>query len=128
MSKPASGTKHNNKSAKKSIAKPLPQARAQRGRRLPGARSAPASSSSIVRNGTKGALIVAMLQARGGATIAAMMSATRWQPHSIRGFLAGVVRKKLKLKLVSEPDENGRIYRVKERQAQGGKNKQVATT
>jgi hypothetical protein len=127
MSKPASNTKHKSKSAKKPTApKPLRQAR--HGRQSSGARPNRASSGSMLRDGTKGARIVVMLQARGGATIAAMMSATGWQPHSIRGFLAGVVRKKLKLKLVSEPDDKGRIYRVKERTAQAAQNKQIATT
>ena len=46
------------------------------------------------------------------------MSATGWQSHSVRGFLAGSVRKKLKLNLVSEPSDKGRSYRVKERRAQ----------
>jgi hypothetical protein len=45
-------------------------------------------------------------------TIEAMARATEWQPHSVRGFLAGVVRKKLGLTLVSADGANGRIYRI----------------
>ncbi len=59
-----------------------------------------------------------MLRSPEGATIAAMMTATHWQPHSVRGFLAGVVRKRLKLNLLSQPRDNGRVYRVKERKPQ----------
>ena len=58
-----------------------------------------------------------MLRAPGGATIDAMAHATGWQQHSVRGFLAGVVRKKLGLTLVSADGDNGRIYRVTERTA-----------
>jgi hypothetical protein len=64
------------------------------------------------RAGTKNAQVVAMLQDRTGTTIAAIMAATGWQQHSVRGFLAGVVRKKLGLNLVSEPGEGGRVYRI----------------
>jgi hypothetical protein len=64
------------------------------------------------RAGTKNAQVVAMLQDRAGTTIAAIMAATGWQQHSVRGFLAGVVRKKLGLNLVSEPGEGGRVYRI----------------
>ena len=64
------------------------------------------------RTGTKNAQVVAMLQDRAGTTIAAMMAATGWQQHSVRGFLAGVVRKKLGLNLVSEQGESGRVYRI----------------
>jgi hypothetical protein len=46
-----------------------------------------------------------------------MMTATDWQPHSVRGFLAGIVRKKLGMDLVSEPSDNGRVYRIKEGKA-----------
>jgi hypothetical protein len=53
-----------------------------------------------------------MLRDRAGTTIAAMMAATGWQQHSVRGFLAGVVRKKLGLNLVSELGERGRTYRI----------------
>jgi hypothetical protein len=53
-----------------------------------------------------------MLQDRAGTTIAAIMAATEWQQHSVRGFLAGVIRKRLGLNLVSEPDEGGRVYRI----------------
>jgi hypothetical protein len=53
-----------------------------------------------------------MLRDRAGTTIAAMMAATGWQEHSVRGFLAGVVRKKLGFNLISEPGERGRAYRI----------------
>ena len=69
------------------------------------------------RAGTKHAQMIAMLHDRAGATIAAIMAATGWQQHSVRGFLAGVVRKKLGLNLVSEPGENGRVYRISDGKA-----------
>jgi hypothetical protein len=78
------------------------------------ARFAPASSKTAARPDTKHARIIAMLRMPAGATIAAIMTATEWQKHSVRGFLAGVVRKKLGLSLVSEVTDKGRIYRIKE--------------
>jgi hypothetical protein len=53
-----------------------------------------------------------MLRDQAGTTIAAMMTATGWQEHSVRGFLAGVVRKRLGLRLVSGRGERGRNYRI----------------
>lgn len=49
-----------------------------------------------------------------------MMRATGWQQHSIRGFLAGVVRKKLGLNLVSTASDGGRVYRIIDRTASSG--------
>jgi hypothetical protein len=62
--------------------------------------------------GSKQSRVIAMLQSPAGATIAAMMEATGWQPHSVRGFLAGVVRKRLKLNLASNKVDGGRVYRI----------------
>jgi hypothetical protein len=64
---------------------------------------------------SKQARLITMLRASSGATVAAMMAATEWQQHSVRGFLAGVIRKKLGLNLVSEESDDGRIYRIKDR-------------
>jgi hypothetical protein len=69
--------------------------------------------------GSKQSCVIAMLQSPAGATIAAMMHATGWQQHSVRGFLAGVVRKRLKLKLGSKKVDGTRVYRV----ATGGSGK-----
>jgi hypothetical protein len=56
--------------------------------------------------------VIAMLQAPTGATISAMMKVTGWQQHSVRGFLAGVVRRRLKLKLTSKKVDGNRIYQI----------------
>ena len=62
--------------------------------------------------GSKQSLVIAMLRSGEGTTIAAMMKATSWQQHSVRGFLAGIVRKRLELKLESEVVDGKRIYRI----------------
>jgi hypothetical protein len=63
---------------------------------------------------TKRARVLAMLRSKGGTTIAAIVRATGWQPHSVRGFLAGVIKKKLRLKVASEKTKSGRVYRIAE--------------
>jgi Protein of unknown function (DUF3489) len=81
------------------------------------ARPVLASSKSAARPDTKHARIISMLRMPPGTTIAAIMIATDWQQHSVRGFLAGVVRKKLGLNLVSEQTDTGRVYRIKDSKA-----------
>ena len=62
---------------------------------------------------SKQARFITMLRSPNGATIAAMMKATGWQQHSVRGFLAGIVRKKLKLNLDSKKIDGARVYSIK---------------
>jgi hypothetical protein len=80
-------------------------------------RSAAVMPKPNTKPSTKHARIVAMLSSPAGATVARMMAATDWQQHSVRGFLAGVVRKKLGLNLVSELTDKGRVYRLKDSHA-----------
>jgi uncharacterized protein DUF3489 len=61
---------------------------------------------------SKQSSVIALLQSPKGATSAAMMKVTGWQQHSVRGFLAGVVRKRLKLKLDSRNENGTRVYRI----------------
>jgi Protein of unknown function (DUF3489) len=92
-------------------------------------RPAPASSKPAARPDTKHARILGMLRTPAGVTIEAIMTATDWQQHSVRGFLAGVIRKKLGLNLVSEQTDKGRVYRIRDGKASAtakGRAKQAA--
>ena len=106
MTKPKTKLKAATRSTARKTAKPASRRR-----------SAPASSRSAAGPDTKHARIIAMLRAPAGATIASLVTATEWQQHSVRGFLAGVVRKKLGLNLVSEQTDKGRVYRIKDGKA-----------
>lgn len=64
------------------------------------------------RAGSKQAQVLELLMKPAGATVEAIMKATRWQAHSVRGFFAGVIRKKFKLTLTSEASDSGRVYKV----------------
>ena len=106
MTQPKSKPKATARSSARKTAKPVSRKRS-------------ASASSRLTSGpeTKHARVIAMLRKPAGATIAAIMATTSWQQHSVRGFLAGVVRKKLGLNLVSDQTDKGRVYRIKDGKA-----------
>jgi len=106
MTKSKSKSKASSRSAARTTSKSKPRSR-----------SAHSSPKTTARADTKHARILAMLRTPAGATIAAIMTATDWQQHSVRGFLAGIVRKKLGLNLVSEQTDKGRVYRIKDGKA-----------
>ena len=62
----------------------------------------------------KQALLVSLLRSESGATITQMAEATGWQHHTIRGTISGVLRKKMKLNVITEKADGGSIYRVVE--------------
>jgi len=81
--------------------------------RATNAPSGAAQSTRTPRAGTKQAALIAMLRAPDGATIEEITAATGWQAHTVRGAIAGALKKKLGLDVTSEKVEGrGRIYRI----------------
>ena len=82
-----------------------------RPRRTPGSGRHPRSEPT--RGGTKQAQLIALLRRKQGATIAQIVEATGWQPHTVRGAFAGALKKRLGLIVTSEKVERGtRVYRL----------------
>ena len=67
-----------------------------------------------VREGSKTAKVLELLKRPGGASLKELMKVTNWQPHSVRGFLSGTVRKNMGLAVTSTKGEDGeRSYSIK---------------
>lgn len=103
--------------AAKTVARTAQSKAPTKARSRPGKASAKAAPAKRIikgrpTDGSKQDRVIALLRRREGATLAALVKATGWKPHSIRGFLAGTVRKKLKLQLVSEKVDGVRTYRI----------------
>jgi len=65
------------------------------------------------RGDTKQAKVIAMLKRPAGATVEQIIKATGWQPHTVRGFFAGALKKRLGIEVTSEKREDGtRLYRI----------------
>jgi len=70
------------------------------------------TNKTKAKRATKSDAVIALLSRPRGATIDDMMKATGWQAHSVRGFLAGTVKKKRGLAVTSEAGDKDRIYRI----------------
>lgn len=77
-------------------------------KKVPGAKAKPGGA----RPTSKIAKVVEMLRKPGGATIKAIMDATDWQAHSVRGAIAGAIKKKMGLKVLAETRGDERVYRI----------------
>lgn len=71
------------------------------------------SKASTSRTDSKQTRLIEMLKRPGGATIDEVVKTLDWQPHTVRGAMAGALKKKLGLKIESEKtEERGRVYRI----------------
>ncbi|WP_456670866.1 DUF3489 domain-containing protein [Bradyrhizobium sp. USDA 3240] len=114
---PASLDKSTNNSEKTAHApqsKPVTKVRNRSSPRAPGKTSKVTSARQRTHKPTRSKQdnIITLLRRPEGATLDALVRATGWQPHSVRGFLAGTVRKRLKLPLTSENVKDTRFYRI----------------
>ena len=114
--KPALNGRSVEKTARAAKSKPAIKVRGRTMMRAAKNAPTPKSASKPSRKATVGfkqESVIALLRRPEGASIDALVKATGWQSHSVRGFLAGTVRKKLRLPLQSEKTDGRRTYRIK---------------
>jgi hypothetical protein len=68
--------------------------------------------AKATRGGSKQEKVIALLRRPQGATLDELQQATNWQAHSVRGALAGTLKKKLGLAIEAAKEERGRVYRI----------------
>jgi hypothetical protein len=94
-----------------SAARPLPETNMPK-RKKSTAQKSPNTKTSSTKAQTKKDQLLALLRRPQGATIEQAAKTLAWQPHSVRGMISGVLKKRLGLTVTSEKDDVGRIYRV----------------
>jgi len=78
-----------------------------------GSKAAPkAQSAGTAREGSKASQVVSMLQRKNGATLAEIMEATGWQQHTVRGFMAGAMKKAGHAVESFKAQDGARTYRL----------------
>ena len=116
--KPASGKTVTRKRPGKAARKGQRAPRAGKAGPLPGATAKaaiPAKEGRVrkARTDSKQAKLIAMLTNKTGASVAEIAKAFGWQPHTVRGAIAGALKKRLGLDVTSEKVEGrGRVYRI----------------
>ena len=81
-------------------------------RKKTAARKSPSAKTPSAKGQTKQAQLLALLRRPQGPTIEHAAKTLKWQPHSVRGIISGVLKKRLGLTVTSEKAESGRVYRV----------------
>jgi hypothetical protein len=71
-----------------------------------------AAGSPAPRAGSKQAQVIDLFRRAEGATVAEVIAATGWQPHTVRGIVSGTLKKKLGLTVISAKEQRGRVYRI----------------
>ena len=79
--------------------------------RSTGTAPAPIRATPVLGQSKK-AEVIALLRRPEGATVAEVVAATGWQPHTVRGLFSGTLKKKLGLTLNSAQEQRGRVYRI----------------
>jgi uncharacterized protein DUF3489 len=104
-SKPSTTARSSTRPARKTLTPASKRTKAAKSRTRKSAIATPPAPT-----GTKQSQLLAMLRSPAGGTIAQMTALTGWQPHTVRGTISGVLRKRLQLNVVLDPGT--RIYRI----------------